>query len=386
MSLFSKNNVVFTYEEVNTLMSQIATPTSLYLVPTNAQEERQKFLADSTYNPQFTYRKANKNKGIFVQLEKIAEISDVDPAISAYIVDTIEDKKRAAHLLESIGDDREFRRVSDERFGVPSSKLFSRACKILRGNTGDIAIVERNDKLASQILTFDNLVPIFKKVFALFGLEGWSLEKSKAISSEGFRTVMKTKRVMVDPDVQVSAEKLRKTLIHEVATHALRGNNGYLTGYDVFGKPNLKEYLDDEEGLAIYNEERFGVLRFIDVKKRAALVYAAYLAQTMSFREIFNALRAVYMRQTAYEVCMRIKRGMSDTAQPGGYYRDVCYLRGFLRIRRKLANDAVTYRNMYAGKIPIRYVNLVEEGILQKPKIYPTQELIENIFKIVVAA
>ena len=379
--MFFNRKLAYTYAQVNELMSQIATPISLYLVPVNEKEERLKFFDDPSYNPRFMYRKPHKNRGLFNTLERVQEVSDVDPAISAYIIDTIKDKKQATELFAAIGNDDGFPDISKSRFKVPSYTLFKRACKILRGRFNDISVVETNEKLANKMLDYDELVPIFSSVFSVLGLDGWRLEKSKAISSKGFRTVMKTRRIMVDPQVSVSAEKLRKTIIHEVITHALRGNNGFASGYDVFGKPNVREYLDDEEGLAMLNEERYGVLRAIDVKRRAALVYAVYLGQTLSFRQVFNALCAVYPKQNAYDVVLRVKRGLSDTSLPGGYTRDACYLRGFLRLKKRLLDDEISYRNLYAGKIPLSAVSLVEEGILPRPTVYPTKELIAKVFK-----
>jgi hypothetical protein len=218
-------------------------------------------------------------------------------------------------------------------------------------------------------------------VFEDLGLEGWSFEKSKAIQSGGFRTAVKTKRVMVDPEVEVSAEKIRKTIVHEVGTHALRGHNGFETGYEVFGKPNLPSYLDDEEGLAMYNEEQYGLLRSIDLKKRAAYVFAIYLSQNMSFRQIYDAVHALSPRKSAFDVTFRIKRGLSDTSKPGCYSKDQVYLRGFLKLRRRLEKDVVGYKYMYAGKIPYKYIYLVEEGIIPKPKVVPDKMLFKKIFK-----
>lgn len=379
--MFGLTKKKMTYAEVNEVMSNIATPLSLYLMPVNYEKEREKFFGSNDYNPQFRYRSANKNRGIFSTLRDVVEITDIDPEISSYVIDVIEDKRQAAQLLDAIGEDDRFVRISEERFNIPSEKLFNRACKILRRSYGDIAIAKRDVKLKEKIFGYDDIVPIFETVFTVLGLDGWKLDKSKAIESKGFRTAVKSKRVMVDPDVKVSAEKLRKTIIHEVATHALRADNGFKTGYDVFGKPNLKEYLDDEEGLAMYNEERFGVLRDIDLRKRAALVYAMYIGRYSSFRETFNALSAVYPKMNAFSTVFRVKRGLSDTSRAGCYYRDSVYLRGFLKVRKRLENDAVSYKYMYAGKIPLKYLYLVEEGIIAKPKIVPTKELVEKVLK-----
>ncbi len=369
-------------EEVEELMSNIATPLSLYLMPTNLKSEKKKFFDSTDYNPQFKYRNPNKkNDKIFKELKDLEEIIDIDPEISKYIIKVIKYKKQASDLLNSIGSNDKFNRISKERFGMPSHRLFKKACRILRRRYKGYDIVERNQKLREKILTYDDLVPIFEKVYEALGLEGWTFEKSKAIISSGFRTAVKTRRVMVDPEVRVSAEKLRKTIIHEVGTHALRGHNGFETGYEVFGKPNLPSYLDIEEGLAMYNEEQYGVLRSIDLKKRAAYVYAIYLSRNMSFRQVYDAVHALSPRKSAFDVVYRVKRGLSDTSKPGCYSKDQVYLRGFLKLRKKLEKDVLSYKYLYAGKIPYKYIYLVEEGIIPKPKVVPSKELFSKLFK-----
>lgn len=376
-----KKKTKMTKDEVTGIMAQIVTPLSLYLVPTNLVEEREKFFDSFDYSPRFKYRKVvNKNAQVFEKLDVVDEITDVDPEISKFIVKVIKHKKQAADLLSAIGSDEKFIQISHDRFGLPMYSLFRKSCMVLRRNYKEFSLVETNDRLIKKIFGFEELVLIFEKTFEILGLDGWTVDKSKAIISSGFRTLVKTKRVMVDPDIKISAEKLRKTIIHEVATHALRGHNGFMTGYDVFGKPNLIEYLDDEEGLAIYNEERYGVLKGFHLRKIAGYVYAVYLGKDFSFRDTFNAIRGIFPRKTAFDIVYRVKRGISDTSQGGCYSKDIVYFRGFLKIRKKLQNDAVSYRNMYAGKISMDYLYLVEEGIIPKPKVVPSQELVEKIF------
>ncbi|MFH1547593.1 MAG: tyrosine/phenylalanine carboxypeptidase domain-containing protein [bacterium] len=372
-----------TYSEYNEKISQIATPIGLYLVPTNLAEEREKFLNSETYNPHFTYRKANKRKNfeILDELSDLQEITNVDPELSKYFIDVIAAKKQASELLEAIGDDEKFAKISKERFGFPSDKLYSRVCKILRGRYGSIEVVNRDTKMKERELGFDDIVAIFTKVFSVLGLDDWTIEGSKAIAASEFRTTAKTKRIMIDPGIETNAERIKKTIVHEVMTHAVRSENGYSTGFDTFGKPNLIEYLDAEEGLALYNEELYGVLRNIDIKRKAAQTYAVYLSETMSFREVFKAMNAVYPKRNAFATVLRVKRGMSETSRPGGYYKDVSYLRGFLKVRKFLKDNEVGYRNLYAGKIGLDHLYLVEEGILPKPQIVPSKEAVKSMFK-----
>lgn len=376
-----KKKTKMTKDEVTEIMSQVVTPLSLYLVPTNLEEEKDNFFDSFDYSPQFKYRKVvNKNAQVFEKLNTVNEITDIDPEISKFIIKVIKHKKQAADLLGAIGSDEKFIRISHDRFGLPMYSLFRRACMVLRCNYNEFSLVETNERLRKKVFEFEELVPIFEKTFEILGLDGWTVDKSKAIISSGFRTLVKTKRVVVDPGIKISAEKLRKTIIHEVATHALRGHNGFMTGYEVFGKPNLIEYLDDEEGLAVYNEEKYGVLKGFHLRKMAGYVYAVYLGQDFSFRDTFNAIRGIFPRKTAFDIVYRVKRGISDTSQGGCYSKDIVYFRGFLKVRKKLQNDAVSYRNMYAGKIPMDYLYLVEEGIIPKPKVVPSKELIEKIF------
>lgn len=381
MKMRGNKKKMMSLNEVTEIMSRVVTPLGLYLMPINLEAEREKFWNSSDYNPQFKYRKVvNSNAQVFEDLCRLEEVTGVDPEISKFIIEVIKHKKQAANLLKAIGCDEDFVRISHERFGVPSYSLFRKACCILRRNYKGFSLVETNVQLRKKIFGFAELVPIFEKTFEMLGLDDWSIDKSKAIISSGFRTLVKTRRVMVDPDIKISAEKLRKTIIHEVATHALRGHNGFMTGYEVFGKPNLIEYLDDEEGLAVYNEERYGVLKDFHLRKSAGLVYAIYLGKDFSFRSTFNAIRGVFPKKTAFDLVYRVKRGLSDTSRGGCYTKDVVYLRGFLKIRQRLRNDTIGYRNMYAGKIPMDYLYLVEEGIISKPKVVPSQELIDKIF------
>lgn len=376
-----KKEKPMSYSEISDLLAQISTPLSLYLVPLNLKEEREKFFESSDYNPQFRYRTPNnKNAAIFSSLQGITEVTGVDPEIGKFVLSVIESKNQASDLLYSIGKGEDFIRISNDRFGIPSYQLFVRACKILRRSYGDIKLVARNEKLKDRILKYDDVVKVFSKVFEIVGLSDWSIEKSKAIVAGGFRTAAKTRRILVDPGVEISAEKLRKTLVHEVLTHALRASNGFATGFEAFGKPNVPEYLDVEEGLAMYNEEKYGVLRDIDVRRRAALVYAIYLSQSMSFRQVFNAIRSLYPKNNAFDVIYRVKRGLGDTSQPGCYTKDAAYLRGFLNVRKELTKDALTYKYLYAGKLSLKHLSLVEEGVLPKPKVVPTKELVEKAF------
>jgi hypothetical protein len=57
---------------------------------------------------------------------------------------------------------------------------------------------------------------------------------------------------------------------------------------------------------------------------RSALnYYAAYYASKMSFVDLFNDMeRFVDNKYSRFKFVLRVKRGLMDTSEPGGLYKD----------------------------------------------------------------
>lgn len=94
---------------------------------------------------------------------------------------------------------------------------------------------------------------------------------------------------------------------------------------------------------------------------RSALnYYAAFMASKLSFVELFNDLeKYIDSRLNRWRFVLRLKRGLIQTSEPGGLYKDQCYLEGaveFLQNRNSL--DII---GLFTGKISIEDLN--------KPKI-----------------
>ena len=84
---------------------------------------------------------------------------------------------------------------------------------------------------------------------------------------------------------------------------------------------------------------------------RSALnYYAAYMASKLSFVELFNDIGKYIDGDLArWRFALRLKRGMTDTSEPGGLYKDQCYLEGavtFLQNRHTI--DII---GLFTGKI-----------------------------------
>ncbi|MHC1716668.1 MAG: tyrosine/phenylalanine carboxypeptidase domain-containing protein [Candidatus Dojkabacteria bacterium] len=382
MNLFSKRKKKMELKDVTTLLTELRLPTSLIFTPTNLEAEKKKFFDSDTYNPQFKYRIVkNRNAEIFKELSDVDEILDVDPRISGFYIDLIASKKEINDLIYAVGNNSVFSDISVRRFGKPNIKLFRNASIVLRGSLKSYPLLVKESTNKGEVLEYEDIEKIFQIVFQEFGLDGWGVSKSMNIAKNQVKVGIKTKQVLVDRNIQRSKFKLKKTLVHEVGTHVLRAYNGLNSGFEALSKPNLVEYLDVEEGLATWNEYQMGLLTSKWLKEKAAYVYASYIGESLTFRELFNILLGVLPKYSAFTTVYRVKRGLSDTSEPGIYTKDICYFKGFRKVMKKLSEESNLYNLLYAGKIGFKQCEWVEDGLIPKAKIIPSNSMWMEIFK-----
>ncbi len=379
--LFGKKKVM-SLAEVTTLLSSLRIPTALVFTPINLETEKKKFFNSDTYNPVFEYRIVkNNNAEILKKLFKVKEIGDIDPRISDFYIQLIDSKREANDLMYAVGDNESITDISVHRYGKPGDQLFRNAARVLRGKMDSYNVVKSDSIRKNDLLHHDEIVRIFNTTFEELGLEGWSVNDSINIAKNGVKVGVKKKEILVDPNIERTRFKLRKTLVHEVGTHALRAYNGLRCGIDALSNANLPEYLDIEEGLATWNENNMGLLTDKWLKKKAALTWAIYLGEDLSFRELYNVLLAVLPKYSAFDITYRVKRGLGDTHDRGIYSKDIAYFRGFRKVKKKLEENPRLYNQLYAGKITFKQCEWVEDGLLPAPTNVPTKEKWLEIFK-----
>lgn len=373
--LFRGGKKTLTLEEITELLSQLRLPTGLVFTPTNLQNEKKKFLNSDTYEPQFQYRLIkNKNAEILKSLSSVEEVSNIDPRLSDFYVKLIEEKKESNDLLHAVGNNDLVTDISLERFKRPSVKLFRNASRVLRGNVKSYNVVDGSKIKKDVMLGYDEFVDVFNAVFKELGLNDWSVKSSINIPKNAAKVGVKRKEVLVDKDIKRSRFKIKKTIVHEIGTHVLRAHNGALTGYEALSKANLPLYLDVEEGLATWNESNVGLLTEKILKNKAAFVWAVYLGEELTFRQLYNSLLGIITPNSAWDITYRVKRGLSDTSYPGIYAKDVVYFRGFRKVKQKLEKDPSLFETLYAGKIDFDQCKWVEDGLLPRPAIKPLKK------------
>jgi hypothetical protein len=84
---------------------------------------------------------------------------------------------------------------------------------------------------------------------------------------------------------------------------------------------------------------------------QAALHYwAAARGAELSFHDLYAALEPyVDDPERRWNECLRVKRGLTDTAIPGSFCKDQCYLQGALAIL--VQRDHIDFRVLHCGRI-----------------------------------
>ena len=130
---------------------------------------------------------------------------------------------------------------------------------------------------------------------------------------------------------------MQGVLDHEIGTHFLRKHNEKNQfWYKKRDKYEMKTCIATEEGLACTNQ-LFSTVKMGKCKpflfKSALNYYSACMAKNMSFVDLFKDLvKYVDCPKQRWKICLRIKRGLTDTSQKGGLYKDKVYLEGAIQI------------------------------------------------------
>jgi hypothetical protein len=112
----------------------------------------------------------------------------------------------------------------------------------------------------------------------------------------------------------------------------------------------MGRYLETEEGLATWLEERHGVLDSATVQRYALRFLAVVEAEHAGWTAVTRLLLAWTSPGEAFDIAARVKRGMTDTSAPGGWLKDHVYWTGYHLVRERLAMDPSLLALLETGK------------------------------------
>lgn len=141
---------------------------------------------------------------------------------------------------------------------------------------------------------------------------------------------------------------------HEIGTHFFRSFNDGLqpwfadrTRFGIRGLSGL-EQLRTEEGLAAINTVLNAKVKYL--WGPALLYYIACKASEMTFKQLFEHLK-IYVEnpEWRWRHCVRVKRGLLNPNDIGGYGKDQCYFEGAVEILRNI--DTIDFKVLMSGKV-----------------------------------
>lgn len=262
------------------------------LIPVNLLSEKEHFLSDHTYNPQFQYH-------------------------------------------------REFTDAELTAWGHPIPEIVSHSIKMLETH----ASVTNTDPyvtpeyIRAQITQFNQKYQLEKPVTVHFSPQ----------------QVTRCRVHELDIFFQVPIGYTHSTLAdlfrHELETHILRRLNTQLQPWATEVK-ETKEFRRTEEGIAGLHTYLYRKNKLL---RKSYLTYSAVaVAQSGSFTEVFTHLRRYGVSEnTAWNISVRTKRGKTDTSQPGGFTKDLSYLEGGIQVWSWIMHPTHDPHDLYLGRIAL---------------------------------
>jgi len=183
-------------------------------------------------------------------------------------------------------------------------------------------------------------------------------------------------RMVFLADRRFGKKEIVRYAVHEVLGHLTSAANGRSQSMGLLDYGTAQSF-GDQEGVSLLWEERAGLLDGTRLRILAMRVLAArWLHEGATYSETVSRLMRQYGADptTAVVVSERAHRG-------GGVARDICYLRGWLRVRAATEDEADARTLLQVGRVGVADLPwlraLRTEGILREPPYQPS--LVESL-------
>jgi len=333
-----------------------------YLKPINLYEERARLEEDQEYSPFFLYPEIPLDMGD-VEKRLMSFLTDDSP-LGVLLAKKRREMLERIAVLRARGDTKKFMAASIELFGEPRESLLDEAKAVLASRIACDLPPPRK-----SLLPADKAASIFEEALSRYGLHDWQVSVRGALVAD---CTVGWKHLYLREGALFSPEHVSSLLAHEVETHILTVENGNHQPYEIFRR-GFANYLDTQEGLAVFNQNRILSLYHEKRYGPARGVLAVAYAMTHPFVETRQYLEAElgYNHAKALTKVIELKRGLHDTSELGSFTKGLVYFRG-LRNIEKFVNEGGDLKRLYIGKIALEDLEQAEEvpGV-QLPLLLP---------------
>jgi uncharacterized protein (TIGR02421 family) len=323
-----------------------------YIIPLNLTEEKDKFISNlkrgSIYNPIFQYKKISYDRNdALLRLKKYEKkFRKYSNPISPFYLELIrEDIEWINNFCER--DTHRFCDWLSKLYGKPEDSFYTQALDKIKS----LRLENHNETQISAIKMKERIINKLKEK----NINGWNIRVKDSSSRISVATITKT--ITIKENAYFSFSEIDRLMVHEIGTHVLRYENGRKQKYILF-KKGFPNYLKTEEGLAILSEEKNNVLSQKDLVKYCARLIASYLCFNSDFCDLFKVVNNYLNIDDSFDIVARVKRGLINTEQFGGFTKDQIYFRGYLEVKY-LPLDKM--RKLFLGKIGIEHLDIIDQ-------------------------
>ena len=335
-----------------------------YLIPINISEEKSKFLSKlfkrKVYNPSFSYERILFDIDNTIKvLEKMKkDFSKLDhPLVHYYEKDINENIQVIINISNRSA--KSFPEWLSGIYGFPNKNDYEFALDIVK-NLGD-----SNAHANIYDITSNFLKSRIESCLKDSNIIGWKILLKNSSARIFVSSITKT--ITIKKEALFNSHEIQRLLVHEIGVHVLRYENGSKQKFILFSK-GFPGYLETEEGLAIFSEKRNGLLSNIALTKYCCRLIASYLSRYQGFYDIFKEIVLYLDPNDAFDIVMRIKRGLLDTNQIGGFTKDQIYLTGLRKLEMQNNN---TVRKLFFGKLGLSDLSIIDTLAINHAIEYP---------------
>jgi hypothetical protein len=337
--------------------ARLALPLSA-LEPTNTVEEKARVGAAPKHNPRFSYAPQD-TVALQAMVDRLASQSIEPRGVGRFFLEAHRYLTSRLILRMNLGDDQRWQHAL---YAPAPPDVVTLARGILSEPLFEEPPVKRP-------FGAPHLTAFIEARLKQYGIRDWTVHARPNLSSTN--TDSANRVITVRADAPYSLEEMKRLVVHEVDTHVLRAANGASQPYRIFAVGAVPSYLMTEEGLAVINEERMGYIDTERTRIFAARVLAANRAQTSSFSDVYGELRDYgFGHDEAFMTTKRVKRGLSDTSNPGGFIKDQAYLWGRLLVEDHIVSGGDLSR-LYVGKVALEHLPFLHELGLRPARYIP---------------
>jgi hypothetical protein len=343
-----------------------------YQSPINLKQEKEKTLrlyqAGEAYNPQFEF--ASPPDYPTRQIRQFAAALNPDNSWIEQIYYDIATRELLHIQAVQTHDSNIITGLSCLNYGLPQLAMVAKAEHIL-ANTEDALA---SDVPSSALELSDHEVASeLQLVLDKTGLLGWQAVVSEPMNAKTAVNRL-DKQVKIRMGELFDRQGVQRLIMHELGVHVIRYHNGVHQPIRLFQR-GFPGYIATEEGLAVYVEEKSGLLRIDVLRKYAGRVLAAHQAISHSFSDVLNTLCRWLDPNEAFDIAARSKRGFTDTSLLGTDTKDIVYLQGYLNVKKHLEEHPEDYELLFIGKFGLQHLpilhSLLDQKILAKSQLLP---------------